>query len=367
MIRTGGLISILLPDLRGGGVERIRITLAHEFVRAGYEVEFVLRRTHGELLEEARKSFSVVDLKAARVRNLPQALFRYLRHRRPEVLIAAMWPLTFIAPVVVRSACVSSKVLVSEHGILSAQYGDWGFLHRIALKITTGLGYRLAHHCIGVSNGVVQDMAKLACIPADRFEMIHNPVPPRPNPSVKDVAYADALWGIPPGKRLLTVGTMKAVKNHPLLLRALAKINDPEVRLMFVGQGECRDKLYSLARELGIIDRIIFAGFQSNTTPFYLTADLFVLSSNFEGFGNVLVEAMACGTSVVSTNCKSGPSEILEGGRYGRLVPIGDSAAMAKAILESLKSRLDQKFLQQRASEFTPNIAARKYLDLIET
>lgn len=359
-------VSILLPDLRGGGAERVNLDLAREFAGAGNEVEFVLRQARGEFLEEARDAFSVVDLKAARVRNLPSVLAQYLRQRQPDVLLAAMWPLTFIAPLASRRASPKSRVLVSEHGILSAQYRDLGLAHRIALRTTTGLGYRLAHHRIGVSNGVAQDMAVLAAMSADRFETIYNPVPPRPVPSEEEIATAEVLWAVPPSKRLLTVGSMKPVKNHPLLLRALAQLDDPEARLMFVGDGDGRDALVSLAQELGVADQVIFAGFRPDPTPFYQTADLFVLSSNYEGFGNVIVEALACGTSVVSTDCPSGPAEILQNGRYGRLVPIGDPGAMAHAILTSLDAREEPEILRHRASDFTPQIAARKYMDLME-
>lgn len=362
---TGCRISILVPDLRAGGVERIRIDLAHEFASAGHEVEFVLRRAQGDFLEEAQRSFSVIDLKASRVRNLPRALAAYLRQRQPDVLLAALWPLTFVAPVVARCVSPRSRVLVSEHGILSAQYRDWGVAHRITLRTTTSLGYRLAHHRIGVSRGVARDMANLATMSADCFETIHNPVPARSAPLDEEIETAEALWAVPPGKRLLTVGTMKPVKNYPLLLRALAELDDPEVRLMFVGDGPERGALAFLAQELRVADRVIFAGFNRNPKPFYQTADLFVLSSNNEGFGNVIVEALACGTSVVSTDCPSGPAEILQNGRYGRLVPVDDPLAMANAIRAALETPEDPSSLQRRASDFTPQIAASKYLNLM--
>jgi glycosyltransferase involved in cell wall biosynthesis len=158
---------------------------------------------------------------------------------------------------------------------------------------------------------------------------------------------------------------MKAVKNHQLLLRAFARLDRPDARLMFVGDGNGREALLSLARELDVAERVIFAGFRSDPTPFYLTADLFVLSSDYEGFGNVIVEAMACGTPVVSTDCPSGPGEILEGGRYGRLVPVGNAPALAHAIKTALEAPVDRDALVRRASDFAPEIAARRYLDLL--
>jgi len=359
-------ISILLPDLRGGGAERVNLDLAYEFARAGHEVEFVLMQARGELLEEARASFYVVDLATPRARALPLALARHLRLRRPDALLAAMWPLTVTAPLAQRLSGHRCKVLISEHGILSAQYRDWGRFHRLLLRLSASLGYRHVNSRIGVSAGVAADMAALSGIRKDAFEVVYNPVPPRAVPEEAALDSADRLWSRPKGARILTVGTMKAVKNHPLLLRAFALLDRPDARLMIVGDGDGREALVSLAQELGVTDRVIFAGFHLDPTPFYKTADLFVLSSNYEGFGNVIVEAMACGTPVVSTDCPSGPAEILQNGRYGLLTAVGNAEALSRAITDALEQPHDRDALKRRAADFAPQIAARKYLDLLD-
>ena len=360
------IVAMLLPDLRGGGAERVNLDLAHEFTRAGHDVEFVLMQARGELLEEARASFSVVDLATPRARSWPLALARYLRQRRPDRLIAAMWPLTAIAPLAQRLSGHRCKVLVSEHGILSAQYRDWGRFHRLLLCLSTSLGYRHVNSRIGVSAGVAADMASLSGMRNDAFEVVHNPVPPRAVPEQAALDIADRLWSGPSGARVLTVGTMKTVKNHPLLLRAFARLDRPDARLMFAGDGTGRKALLSLARDLGVVDQVIFAGFQLDPTPFYETADLFVLSSNYEGFGNVIVEALATGTPVVSTDCPSGPAEILENGKWGRLTPVGNADALAEAMRASLEDDHDTAALKRRAADFAPEIAARKYLKLLD-
>ena len=360
------MLSIFLPDLRGGGAERVNIDLAHEFAEAGHDVEFVLMKAQGELLEEARAFFSVVDLATPRARALPLVLSRYLRQRKPDALLAAMWPLTAIAPMAARLSGVGCTVLVSEHGMLSTQYRDWRRLHRVLLRFSTAVGYRISSHRVGVSSGLVRDMADLSWMRPNQFKVIHNPVPSRPEPSVEVIKWAEALWAAPPGARILTVGTMKAVKNHSLLLRAFAQLDRPDARLMFVGDGDGRSELLSLARELGVEDRVILAGFQPDPTPFYDTADVFVLSSNFEGFGNVIVEAMGRGTSVVSTDCPSGPAEILCDGEFGTLVPVNDEIALAEAMEAALKQPHDREKLKARAKDFAPEIAARKYLELMQ-
>jgi len=340
------------------------LDLAREFARLGHEVEFVLMRPEGEFLAEARREHSVVDLCAPRARNVVPSLARYLRHRRPDALVAAMWPLTTLAPIAARIVRFPGKVLVSEHAILSQQYAQWGKLHRLALRLSTFMGYRLASVRVGVSHGTCADMAALSRMAQERFETVHNPVRPATAPVPEELRTVNALWRTG-GPRILTVGNLKPVKNHALLLRAFAMLPRPEARLMLLGQGQNEAALRALAAELGIAERVIFAGFHPDPAPFYATADLFVLSSDHEGFGNVIVEALSFGLPVVSTDCPSGPAEILEGGRFGRLVPMGDAAALAGAMDAALDSPVDREALQRRAADFAPEIAARKYLDLL--
>ena len=362
----GKRIAILLPDFRGGGAERVCLILAQEFIHAGYEVEFVLMRARGELLEEAQAICPIADLGIVRARRLPMTLARYLRRRRPDVLFVAMWPLTVLAPFARWLSVRRCAVLISEHNPLSIQYRDWGRLHRIALRISTALGYRLADARVGVSKGVVEDIAQLSSLPIDAFEVIHNPLP---EPAITDadaIAEAEALWPMKPGKRILTVGSLKAQKNQALLLQAFARLEADDACLMLLGIGRQEASLRELAADLEIEDRVVFAGFRPDPTPFYCTSDLFVLSSDYEGFGNVIVEALACGISVVSTDCPSGPSEILDHGRYGLLVNVGDADGLSAAIALALQSPIDKQDLMRRAADFRPLFAAGRYLKLMK-
>lgn len=134
---------------------------------------------------------------------------------------------------------------------------------------------------------------------------------------------------------------------------------------MLLGQGVGEADLRTLAGELGIVDRVIFAGFHRDPSPFYATADLLALSSDYEGLPTVLIEALSFGLPVASTDCPSGPAEILENGKYGRLAPVGDAEALARAMDEALASPVDRAALTRRAADFAPEIAARKYLDLL--
>ncbi|MDB9715934.1 glycosyltransferase [Amylibacter sp.] len=358
------LISILLPDLRGGGAERVNLDLAHEFSRKGHKIEIVLMQARGELLAEAQAAFSVIDLECPRARKLPFVLLRYLRQHRPDALLASMWPLTVIAPMM-RPLGYNGRIVVSEHNTLSVQYNDWGLGHHAALRGSMAISYRLAHVRTGVSTGVVNDIVELSGLSRRMFQVVHNPVPIRLTPNVKALRTIDTLWSTPSGARIVSVGSLKAQKNYPLLFRAFAEIDRLDARLMLVGKGDGEAELRALAVDLGIADRVIFAGFHSDPTPFYHTADLFVLSSNHEGLPTVLIEALATGTPVVSTDCPSGPREILENGKHGRLVPMGDAQALADAIKTALETSHDAAALKRRASDFRPEVAAEQYLSLI--
>jgi glycosyltransferase involved in cell wall biosynthesis len=225
--------------------------------------------------------------------------------------------------------------------------------------------YRFADRIAAVSEGSANDTARLARLLSERVTALHNPIAQRPMPSLEASAMADCLWTCPPGQRILTVGSLKDQKNHTLLLHAFAAMSCPDARLMLLGQGENRAALHALASKLGIADRVILAGFHADPSPFYATADLFVLSSDYEGFGNVIVEALSFGLPVVSTDCPSGPAEILQGGRFGRLVPLGDADALARTMETALAAPVDRDALIRRAADFAPEIAARKYLDLL--
>lgn len=356
-------VAFLLPDLRGGGAERVGLDLARGFGRLGHPVEFTLMRAAGDFLDEARAEFPVIDLQAPRARQVLPALIRRLRARPPAALLAAMWPLTVIAPLAARLARYQGPVLVSEHNtIYTRQYRDWGSIHRLGMRASSFIGYRLATARVGVSAGVSADIAQMALMDVQRITTIHNPVRALDHPDKTILAWADGMWNVPRGKRIMTVGSLKKQKNHALLLQSLALLRDPEARLMILGQGELESRLRALAADLGIAGQVIWAGFHADPAPFYATADLFALSSDYEGFGNVIVEALSFGLPVVSTDCPAGPAEILDGDRYGRLTPVGDAAALATAMQVALTTPADRVLLQRRAADFTPEIAARQYL-----
>jgi glycosyltransferase involved in cell wall biosynthesis len=312
------------------------------------------------LLGEAQQCCRVVDLGAPRLRQAWPALHRYLRREQPNALLAAMWPLTVVVALARVTAARGARLVMSDHNTLSRQYAGRGCLHRVFLRVSMAAGYRWANARVAVSSGVADDLAALSGIRRAQFEVIYNPVPMRLEGAQL------AAWGGHCGARLISVGALKRQKNHALLIRAFSHLTrELDATLVILGEGDLRGELETLVKAKGLEGRVLMPGFVDNPAPWYRTADLFVLSSDYEGFGMVIVEALACGVPVISTDCPSGPAEILENGRYGRLVPIGDEHALARAIGEELGSAHDREALKHRAADFAPGVAAEAYLRLL--
>ena len=362
---TDQRIAIVLPDLRGGGVERIRLSLAEQFLAAGFTVDFVLWHGGGELLAEVPNGCRVFALEAQRLRTGIGRAADYMRRERPDAILAGIWPLT-VATVMARALSRQRlRLVVSDHNQLSRQYGATSQAHRLFLSGSIAASYRLADARVTVSAGVADDLAELSGIARDRFTVIHNPLPIRAPPDAADTIVAAAAWGEGKGGRILSVGSLKPQKNHALAISALARLEDRKAHLPILGEGGCRAKLEAHARAEGVADRVMMPGFFADPMPYFRAADLFVLSSDYEGFGNVIVEALSCGVPVVATDCPSGPAEILGNGRFGSLVPVGDALALADAVANALAREPDRDLLIGRAAAFSPESAANAYLSLL--
>lgn len=356
-------IAVLLPDLRPGGAERLHVNLAHEWSRAGIRTDFVLRRPQGELLECLPDDSLVADLRSPRVRNVLFPLVRYLKTRKPDALIAAMWPLTVIAPLAARLARFQGRVIVSEHSPLSLAYSKKGKLHESIMRGSQRLGYPVADARVAVSSGIADDLARLSRLDRGEFTVIHNPAAlGRVSTDVPCPAPLSAVSG----PVILTVGTLKPVKRHDLLIEAFSQL--PEslgATLCIVGEGQTRSNLERQISALGLEGKVLLPGYAADPGPWYAHADLFVLSSDYEGFGNVLVEAMEYGLPIVTTDCPVGPREILENGRYGTLVPPANALELSCGIASALREKPEISALKQRAKDFSLEVIARQYLDVI--
>jgi glycosyltransferase involved in cell wall biosynthesis len=360
-----GYISILLPDLRGGGAERVAVNLANGFSHRGYRVEMVLMSATGDFLTALRPEVRVVDLEVKRLRGVLFPLVRYLWHAQPGALLACMWPLTIIALMARWLARVNTRVVVAEHTTWSRAEITRSTLVRWQGRASMHLAFPRADGIVAVSQGAADDLALFARIDRNSITVIYNPVVGKVTPHTCE-PLAPSGWLTGQHRRVLAVGTLTRVKDYFTLLAAFAQLCQRlDARLLILGEGDCRPALEARAKQLGIEERLFMPGFVKDPSPYYQKADLHILSSTCEGFGNVIVEALAVGTPVISTDCPSGPREILRDGQFGRLVPVGDAAVLADAMAESLSTPHDQAALKARAQDFSIDKAVDQYLALL--
>jgi glycosyltransferase involved in cell wall biosynthesis len=360
-------ILIILPNMAGGGVERIRLILSKEFKSKGFEVEYALLNASGELLDEASRGHKIYNLRINKIRHLPFKLSKLLKEIKPEAVLASIWPVTVAAAFGVFLSGITCRLVLSEHNHLSTQYKNKGFLHNFIMRFSMFFCYRFATKIVAVSSGVKKDLEKLSLLDKQKFEVIFNPISSITIPNSEKKIEVEKMWGCKNKKRIISVGSLKKQKNHFLLINAFALVNNEiPSKLMIIGDGQERDNLKKQVQSLGLKNEVIFSGFQRDIDSFYQSADLFVLSSNYEGVGNVLLEALINGINIVSTDCNSGPAEILSNGKYGILVPVDNVKALSVAITEELKEpSINKNILKRRAEDFLPSKIASQYLELL--
>ena len=365
---NGQRIAFAFPEMLPlGGAERVQIDLARELHALGFAIDIVMAYETQDVSQYFPPGTRVFSFGTPRTRDFIRPFTAYLRAERPAAVIAAMWPFTSACILAARLARSRTAVLVSEHNMLSIQYAGQGWLHRAAMRLSIALTYPFASARVAVSFGVVEDLGRLGWLRSGSVNVIHNPVfAPVQILEQQHLVKARLAWGSTSGACLLAVGRLKAQKNYPLLLEALSHLlQRRDAHLVILGTGPDKEEIEHLILSAGLVDHVSLFGHVDDPMPYYSCADLFVLSSDYEGFGNVIVEAMSCGTPVVSTDCPSGPSEILEGGALGRLVPVGDASALATAMEAELDAPHAPEDLIRRAADFTPAIAARRYLELL--
>ncbi len=339
-------LAIYLPTLVGGGAERVLINLAVGFVRRGFPVDFVVAQCEGAFMGQFPDSVRLVELnsrhlKAGRsVASLP-SLVRYMRQERPDALLTALHT-NIIAIWARRMAGIPLRLVISEHSTFSLQNRMMPIGYRQLRSWLVRQNYPRADEIVAVSEGVADDLAGSARISRDAIRVIPNPII-TPEMKIKVTEKIDHPWfrpGEPPV--ILSVGRLTSPpKDFPLLIKSFARIRQTcPARLIILGEGEDRPMLTGLISQLGLEQDVSMPGFTPNPYPFMSHASVFVLSSKREGLPTVLVEALYCGLPVVATDCPSGPREILRGGRYGKLVPVGREENLAEAIRDLLQGKV---------------------------
>jgi glycosyltransferase involved in cell wall biosynthesis len=376
----------------GAGAERIWLNLAGAFAERGHRVDLVLGRHTGHLADAVPPGVRAVDLAVrsrlpllgaalrdpASARSLAPALAAfpppwilaavpaladYLVRERPDALLSALSYSNLAALWARQRAGVPVRVVISEHNTLSVRSANARARRWRVLPVVEARWYPRADAILAVSEGVADDLARSTGLPRARIAVTYNPVVSDALDAAarEPVAHAWLRPGAPPV--VLGVGKLKAQKGFDVLLRAFAHVRAARpARLVILGEGPQRRALERLARELGIADDVALPGFVANPFAWMARSGVFALSSLWEGLPSVLIEALACGCAVVSADCPSGPAEILEAGRLGPLVPVGDAAALGAAIARALAAPGDPEARRARARDFAVDRVAPRYL-----
>lgn len=359
-MHTTGLrhIALLLPDLRLGGGQRVLLALAEQWARQGHRVDLITVIGDGELIPEVPhgvRHVALVHPAWARKKSLfPRALWswwRYLRRHRPDAALSSMTGTNLLA--------LCARWLTQQPARLVArEAASFDNLRHPRMRRWMRRLYPRADCVVAVSRGVAEDLSDLG-LPAPRIQVIHNPVDPA---SLRQRARTPLSAALTDAPYLISVGRLTEQKDHATLLRAYARSAARVThRLAIVGDGDLKPALTALADSLGIAHRVLWLGALTDPYAALSGAALFVLSSRWEGHPNVLLEALALGVPVVACDCPSGPAEILRGGQYGSLVPVGDADALAAAIDARLLAP-HQAIAPEALAAHAPQEVAARYL-----
>lgn len=339
------------------------LNLANAFCERGLKVDLILVKTEGAYLNQVSTKLRIVDLGASRVLTGLFGLIRYLRRERPMAIISAMYHANVVTLIASYLSMSKTPVIACEHNVVTAQFEQHAGLKVTVLKYLMKALYPRAKYIVAVAKSTANDLEKLLGIEPSLIRVIYNPIV---NQDLllkmqRTVPHPWLCSSFAP--LILSVGRLTRQKNFSLLLRAFHRVHaHRSARLMILGEGEMRCELEALIQQLDLDECVALCGFVDNPFAYMKQANLFVLSSLYEGLSSVLIEAMACGVPVISTDC-GGSDEILEGGKWGKLVPVNNIEALAQAMLETL--RTPPPSATERAHHFSEERSADAYLELV--
>lgn len=351
---------MLRPTLGQGGADRVTLTLLQSLDRTLFDLSLALMRREGEWIDEVPGDVSVFSLNASTSWTAWLPLIGLLRRERPDILFSTSSGSNVVAVLAHLLAGGRGRLILSERNVLL--HGRIGLKRRFVFLLKRLL-YRQADHITAVSQGVKDDLVRQLKLAPDSISVVYNPIV-----SERMVTEAAEVVEHPwfDGRTLVILGAGRLVmeKDFETLIRAFALVrSEVEAKLVILGEGPLRNELELLAEELGVGEDVWFGGFVKNPFKYMARCTVFVLSSRFEGLPGVLVQAMACGAAVISTNCPAGPSEIIRQGEDGFLVPMGDVAVLAERIKYLLANVEVREVMAGRARESALQFRVEPVLD----
>ena len=358
-------LAVLVSFSGQGGVERSFALLVNAIAELGVKVDLLLIKRKSPHLALVSSDVNCIALKHQHAATCSGEVANYLTQSRPDALLVAKHRAIVAAAKAAYKARYPGPV-VGVIGInTSASIAIRSWPQRFLWRLSMRRHYPRLTRLIAVSDGVNADLCKLAHLPASKVVTVRNPVIDNGLRTMAEAPVRHSWLEDPQVPLIVSVGRLSHSKDYPTLIKAMSLLRDRAARLVILGEGGDRPQLEALISDLQLEARVSLPGFVDNPFSWMRSAQVFALSSVIEGSGNVLVEAMALGTTVVTTDCPSGPSEIVDGGRHGALVPMQDPAALASAIDDALLRPRDQEQLQEATREFEAKVSARNYLRVL--
>jgi glycosyltransferase involved in cell wall biosynthesis len=359
-------IAFYLPQLGTGGVGKMRVLLTAELIRRGFSIDLLLGNSNGPYLKLLDRSVNVFNLGTTHALSSIPRLMTYLWRRRPTAIITDRLRLDIAVSRALQLTRVSARSYTSVHIPLSEKLTQLNPRKRKAYHNAVQRYYPKNRAIITVSAGVRSDLIDTFGISPHLVHTIYNPVVSASLLRDAKAPVAHPFFAPQSPPVVLSVGRLTEQKDFPTLIRAFAQLRAQiDCRLVILGEGENLSQLTELVQALGIGADVSFPGFAANPYAYMSRASLFVLSSAWEGLGNVLIEALAVGTPVVATDCRYGPREILADGKYGPLAPVGDEDALATAMQAVIEDPPPADILQKAASRYTVARSCEAYLDVM--
>lgn len=363
-------ITILMSRVANGGLERVQINLANEFIAAGHDVEIVAGKITYSPYPALDPRVRLLEIAPSAPWRFMAGLAKHMLRSGPEFILTTSNDIACMALLFRPFLAPKTKIVVTQHLSLSAPQEQYRGIARASqwlLFKAMRVLLPLANSTIAVSKGVAEDLARVFSLRRESISVIYNPIITSDFDTLSQ-QQIDWPWADHDVPVVVFVGRLCPEKRLDLLLSSLLpSLSAGQARLLVVGSGPQSDWLQRKIGSCGIETVCVLVGFVNNVLPYIRQSTVLVLASDYEGFGNVLVEAMGCGTQVVSTDCPHGPREILVNGLFGQLVPVGDSLAMRHAILQCIQgsSYIAPESLKERASAFSAQSAASAYLKIL--
>ena len=344
------------------GVDRVLQRLLPAIAARGYHVDLLHVRGHGPDIPP-QSNLHRVDLGVRHVATALPGLIRYLRRCRPEVLFSDKDRVNRTAVLAKRLSGSSARLALRNGTTVSVDLRDRKPLDRFLQRRSMRHLYAAADSILMPSMGAADDFAAVSGIARERIRVVPSPVISEDLQALA-AAPVDHPWLVEKDSPvILSIGELCGRKDFETLIRAFARLRrTTPARLIILGRGKRHERLLALARRLGVAESVDLPGFDVNPYRFIAHADLFALSSRWEGMPVVLIEALALGRQIVSTDCPSGPRELLADGRLGRLVPVGDDRQFARAMQQALGEQPPLEAMQHAASAYTVEASTDAYL-----